>query len=125
MSLDPNINTLEKAKFLEKPDGSVAVRTDGTSQVTGLRTAGKVTEVVINDTTWTALPATPLANRNAVSIQNFSGQLIKLNYDNTVSGFVGAYIPDQVDRFYDIQPTITQYAKCASGTATIVVEELS
>jgi hypothetical protein len=129
MALPTALNDREYRKF-EDVGGEPAVRVtgqnfSGTFSVSGLKIAGRVTEVLINSTTWTALPAVPLANRNAVAIQNYTGQLIKINYSNSVSGFVGVAIPDQVERFYDITPEIIQYAKCASGSVTIIVEELS
>lgn len=91
----------------------------------GLKIAGRITEVVINATTWTALPATPLASRKSMAIQNFSGQLIKLNYVPTTPGLTGVYVMDQNERFYDISDTILIYAKSTSGTCTIVTEEIS
>jgi hypothetical protein len=127
--LSPAIKDREYDKFVDV-SGNTAVRVSGENfsgsfSVSGLKVAGKVTEVTINDTTWTALPAAALANRNALAIQNYSGQLVKINYSNSVSGFVGAHLPDGQERFYDITDAIVQYAKCESGTATIVVEELS
>ena len=129
MALPTVLNDREFRKF-EEVGGEPAVRVTGQNfsgsfSGSGLKNAGRVTEVTLNDLTWTALPATPLTDRNALAIQNFSGQLVKVNYDNSVSGFVGAHIPDGQERFYDITEDIIQYAKCASGSATVVVEELS
>lgn len=93
----------------------------------GLTVAGKVTEVAIDDTNWQALPAIPLTNRNAMSIQNVSAVEIKLGYDPLESGYVGVRVPVSGERMYDITDGIPIYAKAApgSGTVTIVVEELS
>ena len=91
----------------------------------GLRTAGRITEVVINDTTWTALPIASLANRNAISIQNRTGVEIKINYDNTVVGYVGMTVPDQYERHYDITDAIIIYAKAAAGSVSLTIEEIS
>lgn len=128
MTLPTQITTLEKDKF-EEVDGVVTVRTKTTGAVDalprGLRTGGRITEISLNDSTWTALPATPLTGRNAVSIQNNSGQSIKINYNNAVVGFVGMLIRDGGERFYDIQGTIVIYAKSESGSANIAVEELA
>lgn len=98
----------------------------GVFSVTGLKTAGLVTEVSINDTTWTALPATPLSARNAISIQNVSAVEIKLNY-SAVVGYVGVRLFPSGERFYDITDAIVLYAKAypGAGTVTIVIEELS
>lgn len=97
----------------------------GVINVSGLTIAGRITEVTINDATWTALPATPLTNRNAMSIQNRSGVEIKLNYDNTVATYFGVVITNNGERMYDITDDIIIYAKSSSGTVNIVVEEIS
>ena len=104
---------------------SSSVSISGGVKTQGLTLGGLVTEVVLNDTTWTALPAPPLPSRNAVSIQNFSGQLIKLNYNPATVGLVGVNVMDQNERFYDISDTILIYGKSTSGTCTIVVEEIA
>jgi hypothetical protein len=95
------------------------------SYPTGLKNSGLVTIVSINDTTWTALPATALVGRNAIAIQNRSGQEIKLNYNNATAGYVGIFLGTGFDRFYDITDGIIVYAKSASSACTLVVEELS
>lgn len=84
-----------------------------------------MTSVVLNTTTWTPLPPMPLANRNAINIQNYSGDDIVIQYDNTVPGFTGVLMRDQSERNYDIRDTIPLYAKSKTGGATIVVEEIS
>jgi hypothetical protein len=92
----------------------------------GLNIAGKVTEVVVNDTTWTALPATALTARNAIRIQNYSNVEVKTNYDSGVAGYVGMVIDANGGHAaYDITPMIVIYAKAASGSVTLYVEELS
>jgi 3-dehydroquinate synthase class II len=91
----------------------------------GLRVGGKVTEVIINNTTWTALPLTALLNRNAIAIQNRTGQEIKVNYDNTEPGYVGIVIDDKSERFYDITDAIIIYAKSKISSCTVFVEEIA
>jgi hypothetical protein len=127
MSLPKSLQDREYDKFEDKGDGLVRVRTsvEGTIQTSGLTIGGRVTTVSINDTNWTALPAVALANRNAVAIQNYSGQTVKLNYNNTVSGFDGVILQDSNERYYDISDTILLYAKCSSGSVSIVVEEIA
>ena len=101
---------------------------DGSVEVTlsGLNIAGRITEVTLNDTTWTALPAAALANRNAMSIQNVSGDEIKINYSSGIVGYVGVTIASGNERFYDITENVIVYGKSESGTSpTIQVEELS
>lgn len=97
----------------------------GTFTPSGLQNGGLVTQVVLNTTTWTALPPVALANRNAINIQNYSGDDIVLNYSNAVAGLVGIEMRDQSERNYDIKETIILYAKSKTGGATIVVEEIS
>jgi hypothetical protein len=128
MTLSPNINDLEKAKFVE--DGSdVAVRVSGSNFsgsfiTSGLKTGGKITEVTVNASTWTALPPTSLSGRNAISVQNTSGVEVKVNYDNTEPGYVGMVLPDGIERFYDIS-TVILYAKSSGADAVLNVEEIA
>lgn len=127
MTLPQNISDREYNKFFEDASGNVRVRTITEGQVTaqGLQNGGIVTEVTINETTWTALPSTPLADRNALRIQNRSGQEIKLNYSDSVSGYVGVYVENGSDQFYDISDSIIIYAKSSTSSCSVVVEELS
>jgi hypothetical protein len=110
--------------------GAPAQSADGTFTPSGLRTGGKVTEVDIDDATWTALPPTALAGRNAVRIQNRTGFEIKTNYDSFAvlpAGYVGMVISDKGEAYYDITDAIPIYAKAASGagTITLFIEEVS
>lgn len=125
--LPKTIEDREYQKFTCNDDDNVAVRTIGTGEFTfsGLGIAGRVTIVSVNDATWTQLPATSLASRNGLSIQNLSGVAIKVNYDNTEPGYVGVVIPDGGERFYNITDAIPIYAKSASGTVDVTIEELS
>lgn len=99
----------------------------GTFKPSGLTVAGRVSEVTINDTTWTALPATPLENRNAIGIQNTAGVEIKLNYDPLTVGYVGVKMGIEGERYYDITDSIPIYAraKAGAGSVTIIIEELA
>jgi hypothetical protein len=126
MALPAHINDREQAKFVEL-DGEVAVRTtaSGEFSTSGLKTGGKITEVTVNDSTWTALPPTPLTGRNALAIQNQSGIEIKVNYLNTEPGYVGMVVADGIERFYDIKDTILIYGKSSGGDAILNIEELA
>jgi hypothetical protein len=105
-------------------DGNIAVT--GTFTPSGLRNAGRVTEVLLSTTEWTALPpGGPLADRNAINIQNYSGDEIRLNYSNTIPGFTGIILNDQSERAIDIKPTIQIYAKAQIGGSVIIVDEIS
>jgi len=107
----------------DPPADSIPVT--GSLGLTGLSVGGLVTEVTLNSTTWTELPAAALHNRNALSIQNSSIVNIKLNYSDTVPGFVGVLLTPGAERMYAITDTILIYAKTESGTHTITVEELA
>lgn len=123
----------EKFQFL--PIENDAVRVSGAVDIeapdglpvypSGLRNGGRISQVTLNENTWTALPAIPLANRNAMAIQNHSGKSIALNYSNAVSGFTGIIIHDLAERSYNITESIVLYAKSQRGTAIVTVEELS
>lgn len=104
---------------------SIAQEITGGLYTKGLSREGKVTEVTLNSTTWTALPGVALFDRNAMSIQNYSGIEIKLNYNPIVSGYVGVIMKDSSERYYDIKDNIVIYAKSQSGNPVIVIEELS
>lgn len=127
MSLPDNINDREQQKFGCNSDNLVYVRTsgEGTFRPAGLQNGGKITIQTVNSTTWTALPAAALTDRNAISIQNQSTTEIKINYDNTVVGYVGLIIPAGGERFYDITDSIFIYAKSALGTIDLAIEEIS
>lgn len=101
------------------------VTVSGQVTLKGLNIAGKMTEVTLNAATWTALPATPLSNRNAIRIQNQSGVEIKTNYNSSQVGYVGIKIAADGSDAYDITENIIIYAKASAGTPTIMVEELS
>jgi hypothetical protein len=92
----------------------------------GLRIAGKITEVELVDYEWRLLPPAALSNRNALAVQNPTGTEIKLNYTNAVIGYVGMVIyPNGGERRYDIKDTIPAYGRSQAGTVIVNVEELS
>lgn len=84
----------------------------------------KTTEVIINNTGWTPLPAIPVAGRKSVSVQNFTGGEVKLSFQQPV-GYVGTALPNGSERFYSIDETLTLYARSELlASATIVIEEM-
>ena len=130
-ALPISLDDREYGKFELDNEGRVRVRTvtegtlTGEIRPSGLTNGGKVTEVLITSSSWTPLPVTPLTDRNALGIQNSSAQDIKVNFDNSVPGFVGMLISAGSERTYDITDQIVVYAKCSSGSVTINVEEIS
>ena len=97
----------------------------GNITLSGLNIAGRLSQVTLSAGAWTALPAIPLADRNALSIQNSGGVEIKIGYDNAEPGYVGVKIAPDNERFYDVTENVIIYAKASAGTPTIQVEELS
>lgn len=98
----------------------------GTFTPSGLSIAGKLTFVELSDSAWTALPLTPLSNRNGMSIQNQSPSEMQVNFTGT-GGYTenGIKIIAGGERYYDITDSIVIYGRLASGTAKVAVEELS
>jgi len=131
MVLPKALQDREYEKFDLNEAGEVVVRTTLSGEVSGeftpsgLRISGKVTEVVLSDTAWTALPPVPLTNRNAINIQNYSGTQIKLNFDPSIPTYTGVIVNDQSERNYDIKDTILVYAKAEIGNPVIIIEEVS
>ena len=133
MALSPVIEDREFQKFDLNGSGLTAVRTitegtlTGNIQPSGLQNGGQMTEVVLNDVTWVALPSTPLTDRNTMLIQNRSGKEIKVNYSSSIIGYVGMVIDNGSERAYPIKDTIIIYGKVATGlgNAVVNVEELS
>lgn len=138
MTISNNKNNREFDSFVEYPAASgvvvrnVYVANEPGDDIpvklgppSGLIVGGVITEVSLNSSSWTALPSSALSGRNALSIQNRSGTEIKINYDNSVVGYVGIVIPDGGERFYDISDSIVIYAKSSSGTPTVVIEEIA
>jgi len=128
-SIDSNVKTLERYSYRDC-GGEVAQRSYICNSVptfpSGLSIAGRVSVVALSDSAWTELPATALADRNAIAIQNQSDYEIKLNYSDSVSGYVGVIVPSGAERFYDITPDIPIYARFESGgSGSVVIEELS
>lgn len=132
MPLPKSIQDREYEKFDLNDDGDVVVRTtlagevSGTFQPSGLKVAGRVTEVVLSDSAWTPLPpGGALINRNAINIQNYdTGTQIKINFVDNV-GYTGVIINEQSERNYDITDQIQLYARAEIGAPVIIVEELS
>lgn len=91
----------------------------------GLSIAGEITIVTLSSGSWTALPVTPLTNRNAIGVQNQSGTEIKLNFDSGEAGYIGWTIKNNGEIFLDITDSVIIYAKAAAGTPSITVMEIS
>ena len=107
-----------------------SVSVSGTISTTpsGLMNQGRHSFVTVNSTTWTALPASPLPDRNGVSIQNESGIAVRIRYVEGIGDLTwkGSRIPgNYADRFYDVKDSIVLYAMSESGSPTLIIEEIS
>lgn len=130
MTLPTSLQDREYQKFEDIAPGQTAVRVSGANfsgnvSISGLKNGGKVTEVTLNPTTWTALPPTALTDRNAINIQNVSAEEIKINYDSGVAGYKGMVIGSGSERSYDIQDDIVLYGKSIANVVTVNVEEIA
>lgn len=96
-----------------------------TASTSGLTTGGRITEVTLDSSSWTPLPSTPLADRNAICIQNRSLIEIKIQYDNTVPTYTGVVIVSNGERFYDLTDQIIIYAKATTGTPSWVTGSIN
>lgn len=91
----------------------------------GLSIGGKVTEVTLSSTVWTALPATALTSRNGMGIQNESAVSIKVGFDPGETGFVGWTVLPNGEFFIDVSDVVVVYAKAQSGTPTVTIMEVA
>lgn len=98
----------------------------GSFSPSGLQTGFRHTDVTIDSTSWTPLPATALTDRNSIFLRNRSGIEIKINSDITdalPAGYVGTAIEADETYSVDLADEVIIYAKAASGTPTIEVTE--
>jgi len=117
------LQTREYEKFELTAAGEVAVRTLSTPS--GLNTAGLITEVTLNSLTWTALPLSSLAGRNAMGIQNTSNLEIKINFDSGILGYVGWRVAPNGELFLDVRQDVIVYAKSKNGNPVVTILEVS
>lgn len=110
-----------------KHSGSGSAGQTSTIRPTGLTVGGKITHVSLTDTTWTALPTTPLSGRNSILVQNISdnGNIILWNYDNAAPATEGARIPDGNYKTAILTDSIIIYGRMLSGSGTACVDEVA
>jgi len=120
-----SIKDLEVNKFLGDDNDDVAVRTvvsSGNLEFTfsGLSEAIKITTLDVTDTA-TALPATPLNNRNSISIRNLDNTEtlyigdINLTADAVNGTTSGWEVPPQESLNFDIANDVTVYGRAETG----------
>lgn len=123
--IDPNGN-LQAVKI----DSAGELITNGTAVPAGLRTAGRITTMLVG-TSATELPAVALTNRNALSVTNLSNVTLYIGFsaavtaDSVVGLNSGWEIGPNEGFNIDITNNIPIYGIVASGSITIKVMELS
>ena len=130
--------TQKKAEEAEKVTGTdiagdkraldVAIKEGTVSSTPGGGGVSSVvtTDVTISDSSWVALPPSPLSGRAGFSIQNQTGFQLKINF-STPAGYVGVIVENGGERFYDANDSAIIYAKAESGAGSpsgVIVEEL-
>jgi len=96
-----------------------------TARPSGLITGGRISEVSLILTAWTALPAIPLAKRNAVAFQNQTTQTFKINFVSTTGVIIGWFIGPGGELFEDITDSIIIFGRAVTGDGKLIVKELS
>lgn len=93
----------------------------------GLKTGGLMTKTELTDSEWRPLPATPLPGRNAIRIQNQSGVLMYMNYDDSAPAGEGIEVAADDSEMKDITDTVLIYGRLVSGggTKSVMVEEIA
>jgi hypothetical protein len=128
-TLPKTVEDREFSKFELDDDGKVRVRTvtegtlTGEISPSGLKNGGRITEVTLIANQWTALPPTPLTNRNALGIQNQSGVDIKVNYPPLPDAYIGWIIPPADSKLYDVTDNIVIYGRPSGNDDVIVIAE--
>ena len=124
----------ESEKFTTDGSGNTAVNVTGNVSQRGLFNGGFITKVPLVDSAWTALERSgtttptgsgPSAGRNSISIQNRSKKDIVIQYDNTADAAISILIRAGSERFYDLEDSITIYARTVTGVGEIILEEIS
>lgn len=98
-------------------DGAVKTKTVVSADVPS--TSGSVTELTIDNTSWTPVPLNVL--RRAIAVINESGQEIKLNYAQPPT-YVGIPIKDGSERRYEHR--VLFYLRSESSACTVLIENI-
>lgn len=119
--ITPGNNTDYYLQVGNFPGNSLDV--EGNIRPSGLTIGGRVTVTTLT-TTPSALPVTPLTDRNTMSIQNqdTSNDVI-INYVSSFSEGVIIYAGGNKE--FAISDSIVVYGRAVSGTAKISIEELA
>lgn len=153
MPLSSNINVREKNKFRgdTDPETTVAVTLEGDTLTTngsgeecvrvcgesvpqGLSTLGKITQVAVDDSSWTEVVPSPITGRRGFGIQNTDGTgldnpaAILLNFSPfaPAGGSVGWKLEAGESKFYDANEGVNIYVRVVAGGGSfnVVFEEI-
>jgi len=96
----------------------------------GAFSSGVMTEVSLDDSSWTALPSSALSDRVFVSVQysDFNAgksKQVLLNYSNSAASDEGIRLGGGDIWSRTISDSITIYGRVTSGSADVIVEEIS
>jgi hypothetical protein len=99
----------------------------GQVTIKGVNTAAKITKQTVTTSGWQALPASPLAGRNTVLVQNQSASdSVLLNYDAGAPSDEGIIIGVGAAKEVMISESLTLYGRSVgSGPAIVMIEELA
>jgi hypothetical protein len=97
----------------------------GVLNIQGVSIQGRIQQLSLVTTAWTAAPLVPLANRNSLIVQNTSVRTILWNYTNNPAVTVGFQIPANGIREIMITDDVIVYLRAVSAAATVIVEELA
>jgi hypothetical protein len=101
-------------------DGKLTTSTDVAPLLSAVQAV-----VALDDTSWTPLPATALASRKTMAVQNQSGpgSMVILNF--TGIGVDGWRVPNNSSKVLSVGDSIIVYGRMISGSGSVLVEELA
>ncbi len=129
----------EYEKFILDSNNKTAVNTvaevtnsiTGEFSVSGLKVGGKITTILVS-TTALALPATALADRNAIAIRNLSDtDILYIGFDTLITAndvlgtTAGWQVGPQENLQFDITDAVVIYGIAASGSIKVQIMELA
>lgn len=129
----------EYEKFILDSNNKTAVNTvaevtnsiTGEFSVSGLKVGGKITTILVS-TTALPLPATALADRNAIAIRNLSDtDILYIGFDTLITAndvlgtTAGWQVGPQENLQFDITDAVVIYGIAASGSIKVQIMELA
>lgn len=97
----------------------------GVLNIQGVSIQGRIQQLALVTTAWTAAPLVPLANRNSLIVQNISNHTILWNYTDNPAVTIGFRIPAGGFREILITDEVNVYLRAATTAVTVLVEELA